>query len=588
MFRPIDAVLDLRMFTIGVRRAATLPGLVSFPALHDARCGACDGPLGRDQRYCLQCGERHVALPPSVAALIAGLARADGPATARELPPAAPRARAPGLPTPRVAAVAVMGLLAWGVVLGSAVSPAAQDPTPTAVLLAAQPAAPAAAPETTPTTPTTPEDSIPEPVPAAIADDETTAAPSADDATTTTTDDADADAGSPPPTATATLPAVKHVFLVMLSGHGYDEAFGTGSPAPYLAQTLRGQGELLANYYAVTQGALANQIALISGQGPTPQTAAGCPQYGDVAPGTIGSDGQVAGDGCVYPVAAKTLADQLTDGGRTWKAYVEGVDGTAAGEAATCRHPAAGTADGEQAPRPGDPYVTWRNPFAYFHSLIDGTACSDGDVGLDALMTDLQATATTPSLSYIVPDRCHDGSDDACAPDQPAGLPAADAFLKTVIPQIQRSPGYRDGGLIAVTFDQAPQSGPHADASSCCDAQAFPNLASTTTATTPADPAVADPTATTPAAVPGTSAGGGRVGLLLISDFTKPGSLDQVDSYNHFSLLRSIEDLFGLDHLGYATDPALPAFDKVVYNAKSTSKVTARAQATRRATAPAG
>jgi phosphatidylinositol-3-phosphatase len=34
-------------------------------------------------------------------------------------------------------------------------------------------------------------------------------------------------------------------------------------------------------------------------------------------------------------------------------------------------------------------------------------------------------------------------------------------------------------------------------------------------------------------------------------------------------LLRSIEDLFGLDHLGYAADPALPAFDKAVYNASA-------------------
>jgi hypothetical protein len=35
------------------------------------------------------------------------------------------------------------------------------------------------------------------------------------------------------------------------------------------------------------------------------------------------------------------------------------------------------------------------------------------------------------------------------------------------------------------------------------------------------------------------------------------------------ALLRSIEDLFALDHLGYAADPALPAFDRVVYNASS-------------------
>ena len=63
-------------------------------------------------------------------------------------------------------------------------------------------------------------------------------------------------------------------------------------------------------------------------------------------------------------------------------------------------------------------------------------------------------------------------------------------------------------------------------------------------------------------------AGGGRVGLLLLSPFVQAGSSDLVDSYNHFSLLRSVEDLFGLDHLGYAADPALPAFDAAVYNAK--------------------
>jgi hypothetical protein len=31
--------------------------------------------------------------------------------------------------------------------------------------------------------------------------------------------------------------------------------------------------------------------------------------------------------------------------------------------------------------------------------------------------------------------------------------------------------------------------------------------------------------------------------------------------------LASIEDLFGLKHLGYASDPALPRFDGATYNA---------------------
>ena len=47
-----------------------------------------------------------------------------------------------------------------------------------------------------------------------------------------------------------------------------NQAFTPTSPAPYLATTLTSQGELLSNYYAVTQGELANEIALMSGQGP--------------------------------------------------------------------------------------------------------------------------------------------------------------------------------------------------------------------------------------------------------------------------------------------------------------------------------
>jgi hypothetical protein len=209
----------------------------------------------------------------------------------------------------------------------------------------------------------------------------------------------------------------------MLSDHGYDASFGPNSQAPYLAKTLVGQGELLSNYYAVTGGALSNGIALLSGQGPNPQTAANCPTYSDVTPGTAGSQGQVNGNGCVYPGTATTLADQLAADGKTWKSYVEDIGNGGAGQPPTCRHPALGAADPKQAPAPGDAYVTWRNPFVYFHSLIDTPSCSTSDVGLDQLAGDLKVASKAPSFAYIVPNRCHDGAEQPCAPGQPAGLP---------------------------------------------------------------------------------------------------------------------------------------------------------------------
>jgi hypothetical protein len=586
--------------TGGLRTAAEPDGEAG--SLVDPSCVQCAATLARDQRYCVACGQRRGPLPDAIAALVraAPVGSDDGASSAvsaaalvRAAPDgsddgASPAASGPpgfAAPPARAVAVAILCVLAFGIVIGERTSPdslasvapaivalapaaaaaPAAAPAPAATPVVAPPAPPAATPPTVqPPAPPPP----PPPPPASVAPK--TKAPAT-------------------PATTSSLPPIKHVFVVVLSGHGYDDTFGPASKAPFLARALPKQGELVANYYGVAQGELANTIGLISGQGPTPQTAADCPTYTDVAPATIGSDGQVAGDGCVYPAQTKTLADQLATAGKTWRAYVEDIGSGPAGTATTCRHPALATADADGMPRPGDAYVTWRNPFVYFHGLIDAPGCAADDVGLDRLAVDLHGAATTPAVSYIVPNRCHDGSDQPCAPGVPSGLAAADAFLRTIVPEIQRSPAYADG-LIAITTDQAPQTGPGADSSSCCDAQTFPNLpppaaapataAATTAATTPATPAAAT-TATTPAPTTpiSTPLGGGRVGLLLLSPFVEAGSSDLVDSYNHYSLLRSIEDLFGLDHLGYAADPALPSFDAAIYNAKPKDAAKAKASA---------
>jgi hypothetical protein len=204
--------------------------------------------------------------------------------------------------------------------------------------------------------------------------------------------------------------------------------------------------------------------------------------------------------------------------------------------------------------------VTWRDPFAYFESVTGNATCASSIVGLGQLAPGLKTAKDTPALSYIVPDRCHDGSEEPCAPGEPAGLAASDSFLSTVVPEIESSPAYKTGGLIAVTFDRAPQSGPNADTSGCCMTSAFPNLPASTPSA-PSAPATTGEAATT------TPAGGGRVGLLLISKYTKPGSINVTGEYNDFSLLASIEDLFEVSHLGYASSAGLLAFNKSVYNA---------------------
>jgi hypothetical protein len=185
----------------------------------------------------------------------------------------------------------------------------------------------------------------------------------------------------------------------------------------------------------------------------------------------------------------------------------------------------------------------------YFHSVIDSPACAVDDVGLQKLSADLSQPKHTPSFSYVVPDRCHDGSRTPCAPGASAGLPAADGFLKQEVPKILHSKAYKEGGLLAITVDEAPSSGEFADSSSCCGQPTFPNLPAPAGAST------------------GLAAnGGGQVGALLLSPFVKPGTASQ-EPYNHFSLLRTIEDLFALKHLGYAALPKVSSLEASIFSA---------------------
>jgi hypothetical protein len=59
--------------------------------------------------------------------------------------------------------------------------------------------------------------------------------------------------------------------------------------------------------------------------------------------------------------------------------------------------------------------------------------------------------------------------------------------------------------------------------------------------------------------------------MLLLSPFVQPGSVDESGYFNHYSMLRSIEELFGLPPLGYAAEPAVTPFDETVYNNSESS-----------------
>ena len=79
--------------------------------------------------------------------------------------------------------------------------------------------------------------------------------------------------------------------------------------------------------------------------------------------------------------------------------------------------------------------------------------------------------ATTPNYSLITPNLCDDGHDSPCVDGRPGGLGGVDASCATWVPRILASPAYRDGGLLAIMFDESDGS----DASACCGETPFPN-----------------------------------------------------------------------------------------------------------------
>lgn len=336
---------------------------------------------------------------------------------------------------------------------------------------------------------------------------------------------------------TASLPPIKHVFVLMLENQNAANTFGKASTAPYLARTLPTQSAFLPNYYGIGHASLDNYIALISGQAPNEKTQLDCPLFAEFVLQQPGLDahGQALGSGCVYPKLVTTLPDQLEAAGFSWKGYMEDMGKDPTRERATCGHPRIGQADNTLIATASDKYAAKHNPFVYFHTIIDNQArCDTHVVNLEQLPADLRTLATTPNYSFITPNLCNDGHDPECIDGAAGGFPAIDAFLRKWVPLITGSPAFKQDGLLIITFDESEGNGPEG-ATACCGEMPL--------AGSRRPPGFVGP-------------GGGRIGAVLLSPFIKPGTISTTP-YNHYSLLRTVEDLFGLNHLGYAAEPTL-------------------------------
>ena len=350
---------------------------------------------------------------------------------------------------------------------------------------------------------------------------------------------------------------IKHVFVIVLENEDYSASY-EDNKNPWLGSKLQHRGTLLTQYYGIGHVSLDNYIAMMSGQAPNPDTSSDCMRYVDFqpSPAVIDSDGQAVGRGCVFPRNIRTFVDQLHAKGLSWRGYMDDMGADPDREPARCGQPGpssgSGTQDGTQSATAKDQYAARHNPFVYFHSVIDTGACKQRVRPLTKLRHDLKRGSTTRNFSFITPNLCNDGHDGPCkGPDatgsKAGGLVSVDHFLSVWVPRIQQSPAFKRNGLLIITTDEAE---PQSDASACCGERPGPN----------------DP-------MPGIyGPGGGRIGSLLIGRCVTPGA--QVSTpYNHYSLLRSLEDLFGIDHggtdghghLGFAGADDLQAFGSDVF-----------------------
>jgi formylglycine-generating enzyme required for sulfatase activity len=320
------------------------------------------------------------------------------------------------------------------------------------------------------------------------------------------------------------IPRYDHVAIIVLENEDASDTFGPGSPAQYL-NGLRAEGTYLPQYFATSHVSLGNYITMMSGLPANPSTTSDC----------LG----LSLYNCVQTVVAESppsgpvhLGDQLDLAGFSWAGYADmdaripQVDCFHAPYSAT--DPSPDLYQGDSQNPPGYDYADRHNPFIYFANVVgDGARCAAHVHPYSRLAADLAADAL-PAFSFVSPDTCHDGHDDPCSNGSPGGLVSADLWLAQEVPALLAYLSAHNG-LLIITFDEGnPASSGQEVCTTCAGAGA-----------------------------------GGRTGAILLGAGVPRGAVIDT-AYDHFSLLRTLEDSFGIAlHLGLAANANVVAMTDV-------------------------
>jgi hypothetical protein len=487
------------------------------PSESTATCGECGMPLHADQRYCLRCGARHGAprvdplgalgfavqaeAPLSDAATTAGDAFAGGDGAATDSGAGAGDRAAAGGGRRAPSRRLAAALAAVTLAVGAAAG-AALGPGPApSVAAAPQRLVALVVPSAAPApATTTAEDEPPAPE-----DEGSSDTPSAEEDTTAGTDESSTSDDSAAGDDTSAEDTSSDDKSTETTTTGADEQSTTTKTT---AATVPAHVFVISlTQLDATAFAPTSPLADLVAQGTL------LANYAAAGPSAAANElallgGQIptadcAADlaACVLPAGETSLPDQLRTSNLTWRAYVQ--------------DPAQRCAAAPSA----------RVGVSLFTTLATRKDCATNVVDPTTLDADLAKKAKTPALSLFVPNACHDGSATPCAEGAPAGLDGGTAPLHALVAKITASAAYKADGVLLILSDAPPP----------------PSTDPATAPTTPPAP----------------------LGALVLSPRATAARTVNAAT-GPVALLRSIEDLLGLDALGAAAQVTTPALDGVL------------------------
>jgi len=332
---------------------------------------------------------------------------------------------------------------------------------------------------------------------------------------------------------------LKHVFVIMLENHSQTSVIDDPN-APFITNLAHTYG-MAANYFGVTHPSEPNYVASISG-----------------------SNWFVNDDNPNNRFDHTNLVDQLEASHHSWGAYMESM-------------PSVGYL-GDNAPTSPNVqlYVSKHNPFVLFNDIRSNPARLANVKPYDQFAADL-ASNHVPDFVWISPNQCHDmhggvfvqvapdGSDGASCPfgsmkndpNDAALKQKADAFVHDAVTAIMSSKAWTGNSAIFVVDDENDFTGnPATDgwesAAGCCDSPLLPNgYQFLNSGGTPDGKVWVCPFGANPAC----QYGGGLIPAIVVTRNGPRGFVSN-QPYNHYSLLRTIEENWGLPYLGNASDSA--------------------------------